>query len=52
MSENELPEAEREAVTKPSVVPSLGFPLGRNEVSPEPTGWQIPANSDGQTEKI
>ena len=52
MSDNELPEAERDSVTKPTVVPTLGFPLGRNESSPEPTGWQVPAGSDGNTEKI
>ncbi|MEN9714269.1 MAG: hypothetical protein RLZZ164_933 [Actinomycetota bacterium] len=52
MSENQMPEAERESATKPSVVPTLGYPLGRNEASPEPTGWQVPADSVGKTEKI
>lgn len=26
--------------TRPSVVPGLGYPNGRSEVSPQPTGWQ------------
>lgn len=45
-------EAERDSVTKPTVVRGLGFPLGREEESPEPTGWQVPANSQGETTEI
>lgn len=52
MIDKDLPEADRDSVTRPSVVPTLGFPLGRDEVSPEPTGWQVPAESNGTTEKI
>lgn len=32
--------AEVTAVTKASVVPGLGYPANRIEVSPAPTGWQ------------
>ena len=32
--------AESTAVTKATVVPSLGFPANRVEISPAPTGWQ------------
>jgi hypothetical protein len=33
--------AEETAVTPRSVVSGLGYPNGREEISPEPTGWQI-----------
>ena len=36
---NEIPEAEKTSVTKATVVAGLGYPNGRDEVSPEPTGW-------------
>jgi hypothetical protein len=32
--------AEQGSVTPPKVVAGLGYPNGRDEVSPEPTGWQ------------
>jgi hypothetical protein len=32
--------AEQTAVTAPSVVPGQGYPAGRDEKSPQPTGWQ------------
>ena len=37
--------AESTAVTKPTVVSGLGYPNGREEVSPSPVGWQ-PADSE------
>jgi hypothetical protein len=33
--------AEETSVTKPSVVAGLGFPNGREESSPQPTGWVV-----------
>ncbi|NBQ96920.1 MAG: hypothetical protein EBU08_03115 [Micrococcales bacterium] len=33
--------AEQSATTQPSVVAGLGYPNGREETSPEPTGWQV-----------
>ena len=38
---NEIPEAEKASVTKATVVAGLGYPNGRDEVSPEPTGWIV-----------
>jgi hypothetical protein len=38
-TQNIQTEAERTAVTQPSVVAGLGYPANRVEVSPEPTGW-------------
>lgn len=35
---NEISEAEKSSVTKATVVAGLGYPNGRDEVSPEPTG--------------
>lgn len=32
--------AEETAITPPTVVAGLGYPNGRDEISPEPTGWQ------------
>ena len=32
--------AEESAQTPPTVVSGLGYPNGREEKSPEPTGWQ------------
>ena len=37
--------AESTSVTKPTVVAGLGFPSGRDESSPQPTGWLVD-NSD------
>ena len=37
-------EAERTSVAKRTVVRGLGYPNGRDEVSPDPVGWQ--ANSE------
>jgi hypothetical protein len=37
--------AESTSVTKPSVVAGLGYPNGREESSPQPTGW-LADNSD------
>lgn len=34
------PIAEATAVTKSTVVSGLGYPNGRDETSPSPTGWQ------------
>ena len=39
-SNEDFSAAEASSVTKPSVVAGLGYPAGREEVSPEPTGWQ------------
>ena len=38
-----MPEqpAELTSVTKPSVVAGLGYPNGREESSPQPTGWLV-----------
>jgi hypothetical protein len=33
--------AESTSVTKPSVVAGLGYPNGRDESSPHPTGWLV-----------
>jgi hypothetical protein len=33
--------AEETSVTKPTVVSGLGFPNGREESSPQPTGWLV-----------
>ena len=33
--------AEESSITPPTVVPGLGYPNGREEISPEPTGWQV-----------
>lgn len=33
--------AEATAITKPSVVSGLGYPNGREESSPHPTGWLV-----------
>ena len=52
MTDNSKPEAEKDAVTPATVAPGLGFPLDLKETSPEPTGWQIPAGSDGSTTEI
>jgi len=32
--------ADATAETQPSVVPGMGYPNGREEVSPSPIGWQ------------
>ena len=32
--------AEQSATTQPSVVAGLGYPNGRDSISPEPSGWQ------------
>ena len=37
--------AESTSVTKPTVVSGLGYPNGRQESSPQPTGWLVD-NSD------
>jgi hypothetical protein len=37
--------AELTSVTKPSVFAGLGYPNGREESSPQPTGWLVD-NSD------
>jgi len=36
---NEQP-ADSTAVTKPTVVPGMGYPNNREEASPTPIGWQ------------
>lgn len=33
--------AESTSVTEPTVVAGLGFPNGRQESSPQPTGWPV-----------
>jgi hypothetical protein len=38
-----LSEAEATATTAPTVVAGLGYPNGRDTLSPEPTGWINPA---------
>ena len=49
MTNNENPqtEAERTAVTQPTVVPGHGYPADRLETSPSPTGW----HASGATSK-
>jgi len=37
--DNPQTEAERTAVTQPTVVSGHGYPANRSEVSPSPTGW-------------
>lgn len=37
MTEN---QAEQTSVTKPSVYPGLGYPMHREEESPNDTGWR------------
>ncbi len=37
--------AESTSVTQPTVVSGLGYPNGREESSPQPTGWLV-ENSD------
>jgi hypothetical protein len=41
--------AEETAVTQRSVVSGLGYPNGREEISPEPTGWQA---TNGEIDRI
>jgi hypothetical protein len=45
MTEKQPIEAEATAVTKATVVSGLGYPNGRNEQSPSPTGWQTPTEA-------
>jgi hypothetical protein len=33
--------AEQSSITKPTVVSGLGYPNGREESSPQPTGWLV-----------
>ena len=47
--ENNIPIAEQTAVTKPAVVLGLGYPMGRDETSAEPTGW---IENNEQVEKV
>lgn len=47
--ENNIPIAEQTAVTKPAVVLGLGYPMGRDETSAEPTGW---IENNDQVEKV
>jgi hypothetical protein len=35
-----LRPSDETATTKPIVAPGLGYPNHRDELSPEPTGWQ------------
>ena len=49
MSQNQ--PAEESAETPPSVVAGLGYPNGRDEVSPEPTGWQVNTQEVEKIEK-
>ena len=48
---NKLSEAESTATTQATVVGGLGYPNGREEVSPEPTGWQPITNEITVIEK-
>jgi len=41
--------AEETAITPPTVVTGLGYPNGRDEKSPEPTGWQ---NNPAEIQRI
>ena len=50
MADKDVSAAEQSSVTKATVVAGLGYPAGRNEQSPEPTGW-INQN-DENVEKI
>lgn len=40
MIENMNQPADDSAVTKPTLVPGMGYPNNREEVSPTPIGWQ------------
>lgn len=40
MNETSEFEAERTCIAKRTVVRGLGYPNGREEVSPDPVGWQ------------
>lgn len=50
MTEKQPIEAEATAVTKASVVAGMGFPADRVEVSPAPTGWQVPTEPGSVTQ--
>jgi hypothetical protein len=41
LTEHASSAAENSAVTAPTVVAGLGYPADRNEISPEPTGWNV-----------
>jgi hypothetical protein len=43
--------AESTAVTKPSVVAGLGYPNGRDESSPQPTGWLVDNSEVGEVSR-
>ena len=38
--------AEQTAVTKPTVYPGLGYPMHRQEESPDDTGWRGSGRKD------
>jgi hypothetical protein len=42
--------AEESAETQPSVVAGMGYPNGREEASPTPTGWQ--GSEAGEIEEV
>ena len=42
-------QAELSAVTAPTVLKGLGYPMNREEISPEPTGW---IHSEVEIEKV
>ena len=44
-------EAERTSVAKRTVVRGLGYPNGRDEVSPDPVGWQAKSEDITMIEK-
>ena len=43
MTEN---QAEQTSVTKPTVYPGLGYPMDRQEDSPQDTGWRGSGKED------
>ena len=45
------PLSESSAVSKASVVSGLGYPNGRDEQSPSPTGWQATTEEITSIEK-
>lgn len=44
-------EAERTSVVKRAVVRGLGYPNGRDEISPDPVGWQTNSEEITMIEK-
>lgn len=48
---NQTNQAAETAITQPTVVAGLGYPMGRDEVSNQPTGW-IQRDTEEETSHI